>query len=267
MDLAWCVVTFFALSFVFQLGISVYSWVAKSGYYAIFHNDENGKDTDADTVQFKAFLASEPDEVKKLAWADDILRFNWARFVEYTFSGSLVLCTISLIAGIADYEMLMCIFMLSASCMLMGLGAEYCMRISFSLKMLANILDTKVPNLARLIAVVIVPQLRVAFWILHVMAWLCILLPWYIIFVHYRGWWEQCTIPNAKGEAVKTEPPDFVKAIVFIQGILFLLFGVVQLVQFFFPHKRRVVEVTYIMLSLTAKVLLGAILSANVLMT
>lgn len=84
--------------------------------------------------------------------------------------------------------------------------------------------------------------------------------------MHYRGWWEQCTTPDAKGETVTPQPPDFVKAIVFAQAILFTLFGFVQLVQFFYPHKRRVVEVAYIGLSLTAKVLLGSILAANVLL-
>lgn len=266
-DLAWCLVLFFALSFIFQLGVSVYSWVAKSGYYAIFHNDRTtNKDTNEDLMQYRAFMQSNRSDDEMRDWADDMLRFNWARFVEYSVSGSVVLCTISLVAGISDYDLLLCIFLLSASCMLMGLGAEYCMRISFALKMIANIIEKTNQTLATLIIKVIVPQLRAAFWILHAMAWVCIILPWYIISLHYRGWWNQCTTPNAKGEATKTEPPDFVKAIVVMQGILFMLFGVVQLVQFFFPHKRRVVEVTYILLSLTAKVLLGAILMANVLM-
>ena len=91
----------------------------------------------------------------------------------------------------------------------------------------------------------------------------------YIIFLHYRSWWDQCkfALPAAAAATAPTtsEPPDFVKIIVFAQAILFLLFGVVQLVQFFMPHRRRAAEVAYILLSLTAKVLLGAILSANVL--
>lgn len=265
-DLAWCVLMFFALSFVFQMGVSIYSWIARKGYYTIFHNDSDGKDTATDTKQFKAFLDENPSETDVELWCSDILAFNWARFVEYTFSGSLVLFTISLIAGIADFEMLLFIYTLSAACMLMGLAAEYCMRISFSLKMMASNRG-QLPDYAKgIITSTIIPQLRISFAVLHGFAWVCILVPWYIIYVHYRGWWEQCTTPNEKGETIQPEPPDFVKAIVFIQAILFLLFGLVQLVQFFYPHKRRLAEVTYIMLSLTAKVLLGSILAANVLL-
>lgn len=265
-DLAWCVLLFFALSFVFQMGVSVYSWATHSGYYTIFR-DVNKQDTAVDTMQLKQFIETGPDDDAKRLWGSDILAFNWARFVEYTFSGSLVLFTISLLAGISDFEMLLCIYVLSAACMLMGLCAEYCMRAYFALKLVASTAGgLPTGGHAEHTIGIVMLQLRGAFFILHALAWVCILVPWYIIYMHYLGWWEQCTTPNAKGETVKPQPPDFVKAIIFIQGMLFLLFGVVQLVQFFYPHKRRVAEVTYIGLSLTAKVLLGSMLAANVLL-
>lgn len=267
-DLAWCVIVFFALSFSFQIGVSVYSWIGKTGYYNIFHNDREGKDTDEELQSYRQFIAStESNDTKNVSmWCSDMLAFNWARFVEYTFSGSLVLCTIALISGIVDYELLMCIFLLSASCMLMGLGAEYCMRASFALKMLSSP-KSGLPEYARKLAETMMRQQRTAFVVLHATAWLCLALPWYIIFMHYRGWWEQCNTVDTKGESINPQPPDFVKAIIFMQGILFLVFGLVQLAQFFYPHKRRVTEVTYIGLSLTAKVLLGSILAANILLT
>lgn len=180
-DLAWCVIMFFALSFVFQMGVSVYSFITKNrGYNSIFHNDlKTDMDTDWDTMQSKAFLATDPGVAEISGWCSDILAFNWARFVEYTFSGSLVLFTIALIAGIADFELLLCIYVLGAACMLMGLGAEYCMRIYFSLQMMARSQSGGLPDYAKkLITDIICPQLRGAFWILHGMAWVCILVPW-----------------------------------------------------------------------------------------
>lgn len=206
-------------------------------------------------------------------WCSDMLAFNALRFVEYTFSGSLVLVTIGMIAGIVDVELLSCIFLLSASCMLMGLVAEYCMRGRVALKAIEkNLPGSDFEKLSYVFQVVRV-KLAYAFWISHILAWVCILLPWYIIYLHYESWWDQCkfVLPAASpsatpAPATTSEPPDFVKIIVFAQAILFLLFGVVQLVQFFMPHKRRATEVSYIMLSLTAKVLLGVILSVNVLL-
>lgn len=181
-DLKWCVLIFFGLSFVFQMGVSAYSFVAKKGYYSIFHNDIlSGKDTAVDTMPYRTLLEMPADERQIKLWTDDILRFNWARFVEYTFSGSLVLFTIALIAGISDFEILLLIYVLSAACMLMGLGAEYCMRIMYALKVLASSPASSLSNNARdTIVSIIIPQLRASFWILHLFAWVCILAPWYV---------------------------------------------------------------------------------------
>ena len=176
-----------------------------------------------------------------------------------------MLATIALIAGIADFELLLLIYVLGAACMLMGLGAEYCLRIYHSLKMLSSEKMSMPANIKKIVVDVIVPQLRGAFWILHLFAWVCIIVPWYIIYKHYMAWWEMCTTPNTKGEDVKPSPPEFVKAIVWMQIVLFFLFGLVQLIQYRYPHKRRLAEVAYIILSLTAKVMLGSMLAANVL--
>lgn len=60
---------------------------------------------------------------------------------------------------------------------------------------------------------------------------------------------------------------DFSQGVIIAEIVLYALFGVVQLVQGFFPGGHRKVEASYIVLSLVAKVLLGTILFANVMFT
>ncbi len=62
------------------------------------------------------------------------LHFNWWRFVEYSASGSLVLITIALLAGIVDMELLVCMFFMAATCMLLGIVAEFALRAKNVLK-------------------------------------------------------------------------------------------------------------------------------------
>ena len=263
---------FFLLSSAFQLVVSIMS-TCQSGYYAIFASPELGDETYEERFvgnivdgKVKPFLYAAVGR-----WCSDMLAFNVLRFVEYTFSGSLVLVIISVVAGIVDIELLACIFLLSATCMLLGLVAEYCMRGSIVLKVVQSNMKGSGADPLMHVLYIVRGQLKVAFLVSHILAWLCIILPWYIIYLHYLSWWNQCGFTvNASGTKPATtsepQPPDFVKAIIFVQAILYLLFGLVQLVQFFLPHKRRAAEVSYIILSLTAKVILGSILAANVLL-
>ena len=78
------------------------------------------------------------------------------------------------------------------------------------------------------------------------------------MFLHYNSWFKQC--------GNNTQPPEFVKYIVWLQALLFLSFGVVQIAQKVYPHRRRAAELAYILLSLVAKGSLGLILAVNVLM-
>jgi hypothetical protein len=57
----------------------------------------------------------------------------------------------------------------------------------------------------------------------------------------------------------------FVQGIIICEVILFMLFGVVQLLQGIWPNGHRRIEASYILLSLIAKFLLGTILFANVM--
>lgn len=282
-DLQWCVLGFFALSFVFQIAVTLASF-GQYGYTTIF--SKKYVDSSSGELSFHdAFVAhallldaeegngrgrrrQKKNDQDMEMWCTAMLAFNWLRFIEYSISGSLVLATIALISGVMDLELLLCLFTLSFACMLMGLGAEFAMRGRSALQPLAEEATYKqfgISDEARRVLEIIRKQLLIASIVLHVVAWLCIFLPWYIVFMHYKGWWEPCSYPGLSLGA--PQPPDFVKAIVFAQIFLFLLFGVVQAVQFWFPHKRRIAEVSYITLSLTAKVMLGATIAANILLT
>jgi hypothetical protein len=57
------------------------------------------------------------------------------------------------------------------------------------------------------------------------------------------------------------------QAIIVLELILYMLFGLVQLFQGFFPSGNRKIEAAYIILSLVAKFLLGVMLFANVMFT
>jgi hypothetical protein len=240
LNLLYLVVIFFCLSFLFQLMVMVPSGF---GYDKIFlgANDDD-------------ILYSQSEN--KPRWCKRILYFNWLRFIEYSISGSLVLFIISMIAGIVDIELLACIFFLSAACMIFGLVAEWFLRMHTVLTKCSFVMGGSNPNDVAL-KQLFVKLTRRGFWASHIVGWLCILVPWIIIILHYISWFEQC------GRA--TKPPDFVNAVVWAQFLLFTSFGFVQAWQWFYPHKRRMAEILYISLSFAAKGLLGLLLSFTVL--
>ena len=228
------------MSFGFQLLVMV---VPRTGYSKIFDNKQD------DDVTYEKCA----DHGR---WMYTMLHFNWLRFVEYSISGSLVLATIALISGIVDTELLICIFFLSAACMIFGLVAEWCMRVHTVL-VKGTVAIKQLPG-GEVTSNILERMLSRAFIVSHLMAWVCIAVPWYIIFKHYESWFNQCKS--------NSQPPEFVKYIVFLQIVLFTSFGIIQAVQWKYPHKRRAAEIAYISLSLTAKAFLGIILAVNVLM-
>ncbi len=123
LNLGWMVACFFTLSFFMQLPFLAFSCncvqsncLRYFSYDYIFgksYDDENSgyREKNPLLFQFEHICKKE-------------IRFNWLRFVEYSGSGSLVLATVALTAGIFDIELLGCMFGLSAVCMLLGLVAE-----------------------------------------------------------------------------------------------------------------------------------------------
>lgn len=128
----------------------------------------------------------------------------------------------------------------------------------------------------------VISKMQWCFWMAHILGWVGIIIPWAIIIVHYMSWWSGCSaetlgMPSTwldgmdsssrSSNGGRNKPPDGVMAAVWSEFVLFILFGAVQLVQGL--HGKgwvdRKVEVSYIFLSLLAKMMLGSLLFANVI--
>jgi hypothetical protein len=134
--------------------------------------------------------------------------------------------------------------------MILGLLAEWFLRMHTVLQNYEGIEDAFIKAL-------FIRFTRNGFWTAHIAGWICIIVPWIVIIRHYIAWFNQC------GKA--TSPPAGIQAIVWIQLLLFTSFGIVQILQWFYPHKRRMAEIIYISLSFLAKGLLGLILAFTVI--
>ncbi len=242
MDIRFFVLFFFGLSFAFQGFIML---PGKTGYSEIFRDEHD------DDVPYNKDWSVE----LRQEWLKRILYFNWLRFVEYSISGTTVLFVIAIVSGIVDYELLLAICALSFSCMVLGLIAEWSLRVHTVLYAQSQSFPKGDLNK---FSSTMKRTTKYCFWTSHLLGWVCIIIPWHIIFQHYNAWYRQC--------GSDTKPPEFVIYVVWLEVILFASFGIIQLLQWWFPYKRRATEVAYITLSILAKAILGLFISANVLM-
>ena len=169
---------------------------------------------------------------------------NILRMLEYSISATLMQISIALILGIWQRLVIAGVAALTVVTMLCGLVAE---------------------------------QLK---YVRIDMAWVA----------HFTGWFSMLTVWAILGrqfgytvEMSAESPPPFVYAIVVVIAILYIGFGVIQLVQLIFADKdapdkiyceckcsrgctlNRGVEMTYCVMSLTSKTFLGWIIFANAL--
>lgn len=165
---------------------------------------------------------------------------NVLRMIEYSISATLMQIAIALILGIWQRLVIMGVAFLTVVTMLLGLIAEQLNALSKS--------DTK--GVAKTLA-----------WAAHFTGWFSMGGVWTILgrqFYH--------TIQSSA-----TKPPDFVYVIVGVIGILYVGFGVIQLVQLCLsgdknsPELNRAIEMVYTVNSLTSKTFLGWIIFANAL--
>lgn len=231
-DYGWMIIAFHMLSFVFQLGAAMTD-LCKNGCcgYKYSKQVEDGK--------------------------------NPLRFIEYSISASIMLMVIAMINGIIDVHLLACIAVLTASCQLCGLVVEY--------------LDDE--------------KQLVLKWISHLNGWITFCTAYWCIARAYFG----------SVEYSDASPPDFVVVIVLALFLLYASFGFVQLVELMWmtpvcnrccdieccktdsticpslcPAFRskadkkcnpRYKEIVFVTLSLGAKLTLGWILFANIIMS
>lgn len=161
----------------------------------------------------------------------DMIRLNKnpLRFIEYSISASLMLIAIALINGVTDINLIISIGVLTGSCQLCGLAVEY--------------VDDKSTK-----------------WLIHGIGWVQFLWAYGIIgYAFFKS-------VDASNQSGGITPPSFVYVIVFLLFALYSSFGFVQLAELLFPLNPYTKETTYVVLSLTAKLLLGWMIFSNVLL-
>jgi len=155
---------------------------------------------------------------------------NPLRFIEYSLSASIMLLCIALLTGIRDFITLLSIMFFCALTQIIGLVGEY-----------------QLPGRNRKIG--------------HGMAWFSILVSYGIIL-----WYYFAALVNND-----VAPPAFVHVIILFQVFLFMSFGFVQLIQFYgqtwccIGAVGRQAEISYCVLSIVAKTLLGWMIYVNVI--
>jgi hypothetical protein len=158
---------------------------------------------------------------------------NSLRMIEYSISATLMQISIALILGVWDRLTIVGIAFLTAVTMLQGLVAE---KIKYT-------------------------DIEMA-WVSHLSGWVSMGGVWFII-----GRQFLFTIENS-GE---NPPPDFVYIIVTVIALLYIGFGLVQLVELCLTRKSKSavrherVELAYCTLSLVSKTFLGWMIFANAL--
>ena len=199
-DLGWLIISFHLLSFGFQLAAALTNFTGPILGY-----------------RYSDMIA---------------LNKNPLRFIEYSFSASIMLIAIALLNGVTDINLITSIAILTSSCQLCGLVVEY--------------LTDKTLRL-----------------ILHFTGWLQFCWAYGIIGHAFFKSIQASKDSDLTGEV--SGPPDFVYIIVIIIFLLYSSFGLVQLVEVCYginPYKK---EKLYVILSLTAKLFLGWMIFSNVL--
>ena len=196
-DLGWLVISFHILSFIFQSLAALTNFTGPILGYKYNDMIDNNR--------------------------------NPLRFVEYSFSASIMLISIALLNGVTDINLITSIAVLTSSCQLCGLAVEYIENIKIK-------------------------------YLIHFNGWLQFCWAYGII-----GHAFLKSI-DASESSSDIKPPDFVYIIVIVLFLLYSSFGLVQLCELFMEIKPYTKEKTYVLLSLTAKLFLGWMIFSNVLL-
>jgi len=197
-NLGWLIISFHLLSFIFQFLATFTDYTGPILGYQYSKMVESGK--------------------------------NPVRFIEYSFSASIMLISIALLNGVTDINLIISIGILTSACQLCGLAVEFIE--DFTIK-----------------------------WLLHLTGWLQFCWAYGII-----GYAFFKSIEVAK-ENSTPGPPNFVYIIVAVLFLLYASFGFVQLIELIYRSNFNPLtkEKAYVILSLVAKLLLGWMIFSNVL--
>lgn len=195
-DLGWLIISFHILSFVFQSFAALTNFIGPIFGYKYSDMIENNK--------------------------------NPLRFIEYSFSASIMLIAIALLNGVTDINLITSIAVLTSACQLCGLAVEYVKE-------------------------------KYIKWLLHLTGWMQFCWAYGIIGHAFFKSIEATSDTSASG------PPDFVYVIVIVLFLLYSSFGFVQLAELCTTLDPYTKEKSYVILSLTAKLILGWMIFSNVL--
>ena len=196
-DLGWLIISFHLLSFLFQGFAAITNFKGPILGYKYSDMVENSK--------------------------------NPLRFIEYSFSASIMLIAIALLNGVTDINLITSIAVLTAACQLCGLAVEFVEKKSIKI-------------------------------LLHLTGWLQFCWAYGII---GHAFFQSV---NAAQDNSGTGPPNFVYAIVIVLFLLYASFGFVQLTELITDLNPFTKEKSYVILSLTAKLFLGWMIFSNVLL-
>jgi hypothetical protein len=216
---------------------------------------------------------------------------NFVRYVEYSFSASLMMVAIACTLSIFDVFTHVLIFACTFLCMLIGLVSDFLRVLEESL--------TKIAEATEAADLIIEPgtntpgqcadSLNRLKWLVHYLSWFAIIVPYMFVFVVSYARTAAGSLRCLK-DMPTVEIPIFVHFIVIFQLAAFMSFGVVQVLQFrqseriagedsrlLSPSELRQhretenerigldTEHKFIILSLTAKLVLGWLVASNVL--
>jgi hypothetical protein len=192
---------------------------------------------------------------------------QWLRYTEYSITASCMMVTILISVGLLDVYLHISVFLFTAVCMFGGLLADYLRHIS--------------SGCAGSVAI----QIRLAMLASHGISWLCMMIPWAILFTSVYDMQNSTFAGLCETPTGGSNMPWWIWFIVFGQFILFNVFGFVQIYQFhrqfylnpykqFLETKRGyhtastglVIERSFVFLSLASKSILGWLLFMQVLM-
>jgi len=223
---------------------------------------------------FQAFQAINKDAYRQRVESNGT---NFLRYIEYSFSASVMMVCVATTLMIFDLFTHMLIFTCTFTCMLLGLLAD-CLRTNA--RQLQSVLRDH-PTITIIINTV--DELNELKWKTHYLSWATFLKPYVLVYgvsyfrTVYRAWDCLDGLPT-------NEPttPVWVHVVVVSQFVLFSCFGVVQYLQFNaipdtisikslhqeLEDDKRIgttTEFSFIFLSLTAKSILGWLVAGNFL--
>ena len=287
LSLHWLVWSFFALSFLFQTAAAVVDAVdvvrrrrrrrtimgddrATASAYERAAGDgaQQPSPPRDDNTKPAGPSASDSDD----AAASRGSSARWLRFVEYSFSASVMIVAIALQVGIMDGWTLFLLAALTWTTMILGLVGERILGVERDLMLAADASHrrrtTATENCSGDVASNCAASRTLALcrWASHFAGWVTMGATFVVIIAHFFSSQRTCEFEDDPDDGADDAnvAPDFVYAIVFCELALFALFGATQFAQFArFEKNPRValddrwVEAAYIAQSLVSKTLLG----------